>query len=384
MSTTGRVTRRLAGSRSQHLTLITGGAGFIGANLAHRLLDEGRPVLILDNLSRAGVQQNLAWLRDTHGDALELALDDVRDRAAVKHAVARAHQVFHFAAQVAVTRSIVDPLEDFKINAEGTLNVLEAIRAQPSPPGLIVTSTNKVYGGLDDIALERVGQRYAPLTEELRAHGISEARPLDFHSPYGCSKGTADQYVLDYARSYGIKSAVFRMSCIYGPHQFGTEDQGWVAHFLVRALAGAPITLYGDGMQVRDILFVEDLLDAFLLAERHLPQIAGRAFNIGGGPQNVISLLDLIDRVETLHGERPELEFAEWRVGDQRYYVSDTRRFQQATGWKQKVSADEGIRRLYRWLEQSSAKNAGLAGSTAKLYAQESGSTILGRVQGAR
>jgi CDP-paratose 2-epimerase len=384
MSTRPTEKRRFAGSRSPRVTLITGGAGFIGANLAHRLLSDGRPVLILDNLSRAGVQQNLSWLRERHGDALEVAIDDVRDRAAVKRAVARADQVFHFAAQVAVTTSIAEPLEDFTVNAEGTLNVLEAIRAQASPPGLVVTSTNKVYGGLDDIALERVGQRYAPTAMELRTHGISEARPLDFHSPYGCSKGTADQYVLDYARTYGLKTAVFRMSCIYGPHQFGTEDQGWVAHFLVRALAGAPITLYGDGMQVRDILFVEDLVEAFLLAQRHLPSIAGRAFNIGGGPRNVISLLDLIDRIEMLHGERPELDFAEWRIGDQRYYVSDTRKFQRATGWKPKVAADEGIRRLYRWLGQSRAALPAIGASTAKLYAQESGSEILGRVQGAR
>jgi CDP-paratose 2-epimerase len=350
-----REKRGFAGSRGGRPTLITGGAGFIGANLAHRLLSEGRPVLIFDNLSRAGVDENLRWLRERHGDALEVMIEDVRDRAAVNRAVARARQVFHFAAQVAVTTSIADPIEDFAINAKGTLNLLEAIRAQASPPRLVFTSTNKVYGGLDDVPLVREAQRYVPLAPELRAHGISETRPLDFHSPYGCSKGTADQYVCDYARSYGLDTVVFRMSCIYGPHQFGTEDQGWVAHFLVRALAGAPITLYGDGMQVRDILFVEDLVDAFLLAERNVTRLAGQAFNIGGGPGNVISLLDLVDRIGRLHGERPDIDFAEWRTGDQRYYVSDTRRFQKATGWKAKTTADEGIRRLYEWLSEARA-----------------------------
>lgn len=356
MSTSNRVPRRLfTGSRHPQPTLITGGAGFIGANLAHRLLCEGRPVLILDNLSRPGVEQNLEWLREEHGDLLEVLVEDIRDRAAVNRAVARARQVFHFAAQVAVTTSLADPIEDFSINAQGTLNVLEAIRAQDTPPPIVMTSTNKVYGGLDDVPLTHEQQRYRPLSPQLWAHGVAETRALDFHSPYGCSKGTADQYVRDYARSYGLSTVVFRMSCIYGPHQFGTEDQGWVAHFLVRALDGAPITLYGDGMQVRDILFVDDLMDAFLLAEKHITRLAGQAFNIGGGPRNVISLLDLLDRIETLHGQRPPLDFQDWRTGDQRYYVSDTRRFQEETGWAPKVGVDEGVARLYRWLSQRRA-----------------------------
>jgi CDP-paratose 2-epimerase len=381
---TSRERRGFAGSRSGRLTVITGGAGFIGANLAHRLLSEGRPVLVFDNLARAGVEENLRWLRERHGDALEVMIEDVRDRAAVNRAIARARQVFHFAAQVAVTTSIVDPLQDFAINARGTLNVLEAIRAQAAPPGLVFTSTNKVYGGLDDVPLVRENQRYVPASQDLRAHGISEARPLDFHSPYGCSKGTADQYVRDYARSYGLNTVVFRMSCIYGPHQFGTEDQGWVAHFLVRAMAGAPITLYGDGMQVRDILFVDDLLDAFLLAERNIARLSGQAFNIGGGAGNVISLLELIDRIGRLRGGRPDIDFADWRTGDQRYYVSDTRRFQEATGWKAKTNAEEGIRRLYEWLSKTRADLPPLTPRPAKLYAQESGSEILTGVQGAR
>jgi CDP-paratose 2-epimerase len=351
MSAPARVrTPALQGSRGARLTLITGGAGFIGANLAHRLLAEGRPVLLFDNLSRPGVEENVAWLRDTHGGAVELAVEDIRDRGAVMRAVSRATQVFHFAAQVAVTTSVVAPLEDFAINAQGTLNVLEAVRAQPAPPPLIMTSTNKVYGALEDIALECRDRRYQPVSAELRLRGVSETRRLDFHSPYGCSKGTADQYVLDYTRTYGLATAVFRMSCIYGPHQFGTEDQGWVAHFMVRALAGEAITLYGDGMQVRDILFVDDLLDAFTLAAHHIRDIAGRAFNIGGGPRNAVSLLDVLERIDRLHGDRPQVSFERWRTGDQRYYVSDTTRFERATGWSPKVGIDEGLERLYRWL----------------------------------
>ena len=333
--------------------LITGGAGFVGANLAHRLLGQGRRVVVLDNLSRPGVERNLAWLREAHGDRLAVMVEDVRDAAAVRHAVAQAGQVFHFAAQVAVTTSLVSPQEDFAINAQGTLNVLEAARAQATPPAVLLTSTNKVYGGLDDVPLRLLDGRYAPVAPELAAHGISEARPLDFHSPYGCSKGTADQYVHDYARSYGLRTLVFRMSCIYGQRQFGTEDQGWVAHFLLRALDGAPITLFGDGRQVRDILHVDDLVDAFLLASRHIDRLRGAAFNIGGGPDNVISLLDLLDRIEALDGVRPASRHEDWRTGDQRYYVSDTRRFQAATGWRPQVGAAQGIERLHRWLRET-------------------------------
>jgi CDP-paratose 2-epimerase len=341
--TEGKASRR-------QLTLISGGAGFIGSNLAHRLLGAGRRVRVFDNLSRPGVEQNLRWLREQHGELMEVAVADVRDAGAVSRAMAGVDQVFHFAAQVAVTTSLEQPQEDFSINAQGTLNVLEAARARAHPPAVVMTSTNKVYGGLEDVALEVQGRRYRPADPALRAHGISEARPLDFHSPYGCSKGTADQYVLDYARSYGLTTTVFRMSCIYGPRQFGTEDQGWVAHFILRALRGEPITLYGDGMQVRDILFVDDLVDAFLLAEQHGPRLSGRAFNMGGGPANAISLLDLLGRIEELHGTRPGTAFDGWRTGDQRYYVSDTGAFQRETGWQARVGAADGVARLYDWL----------------------------------
>jgi CDP-paratose 2-epimerase len=341
---------------SQPTTLITGGAGFIGSNLAHRLLAMGRRVRILDNLSRPGVEQNLQWLRQQHGALLEFERADVRDAAAVGQACAGVGQVFHFAAQVAVTTSLEQPQEDFAINALGTLNVLEAARARPVPPAVLLTSTNKVYGGLEDLALSVQGQRYLPVDAGVAARGIGESRPLAFHSPYGCSKGTADQYVADYARSYGLTTLVFRMSCIYGPRQFGTEDQGWVAHFILRALRGERITLYGDGMQVRDVLFIDDLVEAFLLAEQHAPRLSGRAFNMGGGPANTISLLDLLDRIGQLHGQRPDVGLAGWRTGDQRYYVSDTGAFQRETGWQARVAANDGIERLYQWLAAQQGK----------------------------
>jgi CDP-paratose 2-epimerase len=333
--------------------LITGGSGFIGTNLAHRLLSEGKSVLLFDSLARPGVEQNFRWLHDIHGDRVEIAIADTRNAEAVQRAVERASQVFHFAAQVAVTTSLADPLEDFEVNARGTLNLLEAIRAQPTPPPLVFTSTNKVYGSLEDIPLRRRNLRYEPMDPVLRESGVSEARPLDFHSPYGCSKGSADQYVVDYSRTYGIPAIVFRMSCIYGPHQFGTEDQGWVAHFLIRAMEGRPITLYGDGRQVRDILCVDDLVDAFLLAQEHMATESGQAFNIGGGPANTVSLLEVLDLIGELLGRKPEVEFDAWRPGDQRYYVSDTKKFLRRTGWKPRLGVQDGLEHLTRWLSDS-------------------------------
>jgi CDP-paratose 2-epimerase len=331
-------------------TLITGGCGFIGTNLAHRLLASGERVTVFDNLSRAGVERNLAWLRATHGDLVTFVSGDTRDAGDVRKAVLRASRVFHFAAQVAVTTSLDDPRNDFEVNTLGTLNVLEAIRQSAHRPPLFFTSTNKVYGGLDDVRLDEGDVRYAPHNARILAHGIGETRRLDFHSPYGCSKGAADQYVRDYARSFGLQTVVFRMSCIYGPHQFGTEDQGWVAHFLIRALNRQPITIYGDGKQVRDILYVEDLVDAFLLAAEHIENISGQAFNIGGGASSTISLRELLRMIARHDGREPRIAWGDWRTGDQKYYVSDTRRFQQATGWQPKVAPRDGIRRLREWL----------------------------------
>jgi CDP-paratose 2-epimerase len=326
------------------VALVTGGAGFVGTNLADRLLSSGGRVRVLDDLSRPGVEENLAWLQSRYRDTLEFQFGDTRDADAVRRAVSGADRVFHFAAQVAVTTSLDDPLDDFGVNAEGTLQLLEALRGTRTP--FLFTSTNKVYGPLPDVALTRVGDRWVP--DEL--DGISEARPLRFCTPYGCSKGAADQYVLDYAKSFGLPAVVFRMSCIYGPHQHGNEDQGWVAHFILRALRRQPVVIYGDGAQVRDILFVDDLVDAMLDVTARADAFAGEVFNVGGGPDNTISLLELLDLIEELHGRRPPVEYGEERPGDQRYYVSDTRKLERAIGWRPRVGVAEGVGALYAWL----------------------------------
>jgi CDP-paratose 2-epimerase len=333
------------------LTLITGGAGFIGTNLADRLLAAGERVLIFDNLARAGVRTNLQWLQSQHPESLEVQIADIRDADAVSRAVEHADSIYHFAAQVAVTTSLDDPVQDFEINARGTLNVLEAMRHRRHAPPLILTSTNKVYGALDDVELTKQARRYLPVSADLRRRGISELRSLDFHSPYGCSKGAADQYVLDYARSYDLPALVFRMSCIYGPHQFGNEDQGWVAHFLIRARKRQPIAIFGDGCQVRDVLYVEDLVNALTLARENVQRLQGQAFNIGGGPANTLSLLELVDMMKERLGSPAELQFSSWRRGDQRYYVTDTGRFEAATGWRPKISPQLGLERLQEWLD---------------------------------
>lgn len=332
------------------LVLICGGAGFIGTNLASRLLSAGTRVLVYDDLSRPGVDRNLQWLKDAYGSLLQFELGDIRDARALRRCLRDASAVYHFAGQTAVTTSLVNPREDFDINALGAITLLEELRALRFPIPLLFTSTNKVYGDLGSVALRRRGSRYEPQHPGILANGIDESCPLSFHSPYGCSKGAADQYVLDYARSYGMPNIVFRMSCIYGPHQCGTEDQGWVAHFLLQTIAGQQITLYGDGMQVRDVLFVEDLVDAMVLAQDNATRLGGRAFNIGGGPRNVMSLLELLEIVGELEGQAPAVRFDDWRVGDQRYYVSDTRAFQSATGWQPRTSVREGVAALHRWL----------------------------------
>lgn len=341
--------------------LITGGAGFIGTNLADRLMREGRDVLVFDDLSRPGVRNNLEWLTRQHGGRLCVMRGDVRDFDAVCEAVNDAQEVFHLAAQVAVTTSLRDPREDFQINAQGTLNVLEAVRRQPQPPPLLFTSTNKVYGPLADVPLGPCGGRYVPLDRDVRQFGIDEQRLLDFHSPYGCSKGAADQYVLDYARSFGLPAVVFRMSCIYGPHQQGNEDQGWVAHFLICARDGAPLTIFGDGLQVRDVLYIDDLVEAQVLAMRHVSALAGRAFNIGGGTQNTLSLLELISWLGQRE-ERPlHIEQAPARVGDQKYYVSNPTRFSTAVGWHPRVNVADGLSLLSAWLNSVSENRAHVA-----------------------
>ena len=333
--------------------LVTGGAGFIGCNIADRLARDGHDVIILDALARAGVETNLDWLKQRHGSKIHAIIADVRDEEAVTKAVRDASAVFHMAAQVAVTTSLVDPIDDYQVNIRGTLTVLEAVRRRGERVPVIFASTNKVYGDLADIRLWEETDHWTPADAEVRAHGISEARPLDFHTPYGCSKGAADQYVLDYARSYGLPTAVIRMSCIYGPRQMGTEDQGWVAHFLIRALEGQPITIYGDGKQVRDVLHVDDAVDTYLAALRSIDRVSGRVFNLGGGPDNAISLRQLLRHMETLTGRPVETRFEDWRAGDQRYFVADARAARETLGLGAPKPWRQGVAELADWLAEA-------------------------------
>ncbi len=329
--------------------LITGGAGFIGTNVARRYLAENQPVHIFDNLSRSGVGQNITELQRDFPGRLQFTQADVRNRNAIEKAVQGARAIFHFAAQVAVTTSLEDPLADLETNLMGTLHLLEAVRNSANRPPLLFTSTNKVYGRLASITLHELPTRHEPRDPSLARLGAGENQPLEFLSPYGCSKGSADQYVLDYARSFGIQATVFRMSCIYGPYQLGSEDQGWVAHFLRQALKGEPVTIYGDGKQVRDLLFVEDLIDAMRLVQDDMSIAAGNVFNIGGGTENSCSLIELIKQLEALTGAPITVEHGPERLADQRWFVADTSKIYNLLGWSPKTSVRDGLRALQNW-----------------------------------
>lgn len=330
--------------------VVTGGCGFIGCNLAAALARRGEDVLILDNLSRAGTEENADWLRREHPQKVTIERVDIRDRDAVTALLSRAKAVLHLAAQVAVTTSLDEPIADAEVNIGGTLNVLEAVRRHnPSAP-VLFASTNKVYGKLcDEGACRRQGDRYAPIDTRFM-HGVAESTPIDLYSPYGCSKGAADQYVRDYARVFGLRTAVLRMSCIYGPRQFGTEDQGWIAHFLIQALRGAPITIYGDGLQVRDALYVDDAVAAWLAALDRIDTIKGMVFNLGGGPDNSISLREMMRLIADLHGRSPAVTHGDWRPGDQPWYVSDVRALGSTVGWHPRTALGDGLERLNGWL----------------------------------
>jgi len=329
--------------------VVIGGSGFIGSNLSDSFLAGGSDVIILDNLSRPGVERNLDWLRQKHGARLHPCIADIRDFETVAETVRGAQAVFHLAAQVAVTTSLADPMLDFAVNAQGTLSVLEAVRKRAPTSPVIFASTNKVYGSLPDVSVEEVDGAYQPVERGLRAHGVSESRPLDFCTPYGCSKGAADQYVLDYAHSFGLRTAVLRMSCIYGPRQFGTEDQGWVAHFLIRAVKGEACTIYGDGKQVRDILHVADAVAAYRGLLTAIDRVGGQAFNLGGGPGNAVSINQVLAEIAEVTGYEVDTRRDAWRAGDQRYFVADTRRLGEAIGWKAGIGWEDGLRDLAEW-----------------------------------
>ena len=333
--------------------LITGGAGFIGIQTADRLLGMGEEVVLIDNLSRKGGRQNLAWLEEKHGE-LPFEEADVRDYASMIAIMERYQPldiVFHFAAQVAVTASVENPKEDFDINALGTLNVLESIRQGGLDPIFLYTSTNKVYGSMEEVELieDETRYRYASLP-----NGIPETAQLDFHSPYGCSKGAADQYVRDYHRIYGMRTLVFRNSCIYGTRQFGIEDQGWVAWFIIAWLQQTPLTIYGNGKQVRDLLYIDDLIDGMLLAVEQADRTPGQIYNMGGGVDFSLSIWrEFGPMLEELVGSPIEVEHGDWRPGDQLVYISDIRKAAQDFGWRPSIAPQVGIAKLYAWASEN-------------------------------
>jgi len=332
--------------------LITGGAGFIGANLAYRLLAEGRSVTILDDFSRAGIKHNLAWLQDAHGDRLTIHRGSITDPATCIEATSQADIIYHLAGQTAVTTSVTNPRRDFEVNALGTFNMLEGARLSARNPIFLFSSTNKVYGGMEDVETIELDRRYEYVGLSL---GASESQPLDFHSPYGCSKGAADQYVRDYARMYDLPTVVFRQSCIYGPRQMGVEDQGWLAWFIIALVTGKPITIYGNGKQVRDLLFIDDLVDAFQLATAQIDVTRGQVYNIGGGIQNAISIWWEFKPIigDILGREIPDPPFDITRPGDQPIFVADITKARNDFGWTPKVSPTEGIGRLAEWVQQN-------------------------------
>ena len=332
--------------------LIFGGAGFIGSNWARRLLETTEAkVHVFDNLSRPGARHNLDFLQKVAGKSgrLQITIGDVRDQAKVSRVVKHATEIYHFAAQVAVTAAIADPRHDFDVNVGGTFNILEAARESGRRPLFIFTSTNKVYGDLASRTAVAHPTRYLVPGSAC----TDESQPLDFHSPYGCSKGAADQYVHDYARIYGIPTVVFRMSCIAGPRQFGNEDQGWVTHFLYSAMLGTPIMIYGSGLQVRDVLFVEDLLRAFEAVRENQNQTAGEIFNVGGGEPNSVSLLELIEHIRELTGQRIDFERDRLRAGDQLYYVTDHSKLTRMTGWEPEVNVRGALEKILAWFRKN-------------------------------
>lgn len=332
--------------------IITGAAGFIGCHAASIFHEKGDQVVLVDNLSRRGAESNLEWLRSR--GITDFVKADIRDYAAMCDVIGRhadADAVLHLAGQVAVTTSVVDPRSDFEINALGTFNVLEAVRlAAKCGPAVLYSSTNKVYGGLDHVKVVAQGDRYG--YEDL-PFGVDESEPLDFHSPYGCSKGAGDQYVRDYARIYGMKTVTFRQSCIYGTRQFGIEDQGWIAWFCVAATLGKPFMIFGDGKQIRDTLWVGDLIDAYERAVERIDRVSGEVFNVGGGPENTLSLNELVSILERNFGKSFDPPFADWRPGDQRVFVADVRKAGRLLGWTPKVKTTEGVEKLLNWVRDN-------------------------------
>jgi CDP-paratose 2-epimerase len=333
--------RRDTAARPSRRILITGGAGFLGVNAAVHMIDAGWHITLLDNLSRPGTERNLKWLITQYPTHTTFIKEDVRNATALFDHVKNQDAILHLAGQVAVTTSLKDPVTDFDVNAGGTLNLLEAVRKNNPEAPFVFASTNKVYGKLENNNV-----------------ACKESQPIDFHSPYGCSKGAADQYVRDYARCFHMKTVVLRQSCIYGAHQYGTEDQGWVAHFVHSILNGRPLTIYGDGAQVRDLLDARDLSAMYESAIENIDRTSGEIFNVGGGPANQRNLLEVIDQIGQITNTTPDYSFADWREGDQTYYVSDINKATAELNWAPKIDFEQGLRDLIDWArsQQSSSR----------------------------
>lgn len=346
--------------------IITGVAGFIGSHTAERFLTQGNTVIGIDNLSRPGNIPNLAYLIEIGQNRFQFQHGDLRcatdlDRIFAAHPDVGA--VIHEAGQVAVTTSVTNPRMDFESNALGTLNVLEAARVHTPETMFLFASTNKVYGGLEHIAVAEGDRRYEYTGGN---QGIAETEPVDFHSPYGCSKGAAEQYVRDYYRIYGLKTVVFRQSCIYGVRQYGMEDQGWVAWFTIAAVMHKPITIYGDGKQVRDVLWVGDLVDLYERALERMDVAAGRIYNAGGGIANTLSLIELLQLLENALGHPIPHATAGWRPGDQRIFVADSRKAQAELGWIPRTAPAAGVAALIEWTRAHQQVIASLYSRTVK------------------
>lgn len=341
----------MAKTKESKNMLIIGGAGFIGINAARYFTDKGWTVTIFDNFSRKGTDVSVEHFKKDYPDKCTVVTGDiVKSPEKLQPLMEKNDVVLHLAAQVAVTTSITDPRNDFEQNALGTFNVLEAVRTSKRQPMLLFASTNKVYGSLEHLSVQDAATRHEFGDDTARTHGVSEKEQLDFHSPYGCSKGVADQYVIDYARIYGLKTVVFRQSCIYGPHQFGIEDQGWVAWFTIAAMLERPLTIFGTGKQVRDVLYVEDLCALYEKAIEHIDTASGKAYNTGGGPSNTLSLVELIDILNNKYGYRLNPPKTEPRAGDQPVFVADIRKAVADLGWKPRVGVEEGLKNMHDWL----------------------------------
>lgn len=331
--------------------LVTGGAGFIGSNTSKFFLDQGANVTIYDSFIRDDVENNVRWLEQIAEGRLKVIKADIIDSNKVEAAVKGQDIIIHLAAQVAVTTSVEDPVMDFRVNIEGTINLLEAVRKLAPEAIIVYSSTNKVYGQLENLGLHEGETRYS-YSDEHYLEGIDETQGLDFHSPYGCSKGSADQYIRDYARIYGLKTIVFRQSCIYGTRQFGSEDQGWIFHIMRMILEDKQVSIFGDGKQVRDVLYVDDLVNAYVSAIENIEVTSGQIYNVGGGLTNTLSIIESINTICKIANKEPNFKYEDWRKGDQRIFVSNNSKAKRDFDWEPRVSVEEGLEKLKVWIEE--------------------------------